>query len=152
MNTYSWVRHYALGQPPITTAVDDASGVYVDDFVFGVRTVVSPLPSVPNVPYTWRHKVYRVGVKLFDLEWRYTLVGGTTQLLEVRSYDTSGVPGGWSDQTFQLSGFPGNTLVLDSLFAAANLGSFTASYLEDTFLGTTTAEYEYRDNGVICEG
>jgi NifU-like protein involved in Fe-S cluster formation len=92
-----WVRHLTSTPAPgsgITEDVANAFGVYTSDVLFGVRAISSPVPSTPNTDYTWRMKVVRNSVLLSDHQWKYR-TDGTNATLEVRSYNSAGVPGTW---------------------------------------------------------
>lgn len=152
--TYEWVRH--LG--PVTPFggyvgnISAAFATYTSDAFFGVRTTINPVPSTTGVDFTWRSRVERAGLQLFDIEWRYRDNGGSNRTLHARNY-TSGTPGSWVDQTAALSGMPSGMLVLDSVFSAApSFAGVSADVVEDTIAGTTEAEYEYRENGTLMDG
>ena len=152
--TYQWVRH--LGTPTpytgITGAIGSPFAAYLSDSYFGVRTVINPLPTTFDVNYTWRSQVYRDSLRIFDIEWRYRRDSSFGPMLHGRNYDDSGVPGGWVDMTSVLAGMPSGMLILDSAFRTSDLDSVQTELVEAYFPGTTQAQYEYREDGVLVAG
>lgn len=76
----------------ITEDVATEFATYTFDTYIGVRTIISPLPSTTGVDFTWRSKVERAGIQLFDIEWAVKRAKSILTMSEHQAVGTVKIP------------------------------------------------------------
>lgn len=149
--SYKWVRYPFYNTTfagAITEDISNPFAVYASDAEYGVRLTIDDFPEEQGVDHCWRQQIFSSGNSLIlDVELKYRVDNGVRSLYG-QYYDEDGDGLGWNNWTFLL-GSGGLILIEFDL-----MGSLNVAEDEDFYdsIGTATARFERRKDGVIQEG